>query len=61
NVENLSKIQFTLSNGLVIILDRNNIDRRIKVLGVVLSQGKLDMKQVKYVDLRFKEPIIGKK
>ncbi|MCK5178577.1 MAG: cell division protein FtsQ/DivIB [Candidatus Omnitrophica bacterium] len=61
NVENLSKIHFTLSNDLMIILDRNNIERRIKVLGVVLSHGKLDMKQVKYVDLRFKEPIIGKK
>jgi len=61
NVENLSKIYFTLSNDLQIILDRSNIAQRIRVLGVVLSQGKLDMKHVKYVDLRFKEPIIGKK
>jgi cell division septal protein FtsQ len=61
NVENLSKIYFTLSNDLQVILDRNNIAQRIKVLGVVLSQGKLDMKHVKYIDLRFKEPIIGKK
>ncbi|MCK5012399.1 MAG: cell division protein FtsQ/DivIB [Candidatus Omnitrophica bacterium] len=61
NVENLSKIYFTLSNDLEVILDRNNTSQRIKVLGVVLSQGKLDMKHVKYIDLRFKEPIIGKK
>jgi cell division septal protein FtsQ len=61
NVENLSKIYFTLSNDLEVILDRNNTSQRIKVLGVVLSQGKLDLKHVKYIDLRFKEPIIGKK
>jgi hypothetical protein len=42
-------------------LDREKIAQRIKVLGVVLSQGNLDMDHVKYVDLRFKEPIIGKK
>ena len=61
NVESLSKIHFTLSNDLKIILDRNNVARKIRILGVVLSQGKLDMKHVKYIDLRFKEPIIGKK
>ncbi len=61
NIDNLSKIHFTLSNDLDVIIDRNKIAQRMRVLGVVLSQDQLDFKQVKYVDLRFNEPIIGKK
>jgi len=61
NVENLSKIYFTLSNKLDIIIDRNKIAQKIRVLGVVIAQDRLDLKDVKYIDLRFKEPVIGKK
>jgi cell division septal protein FtsQ len=61
DIENLSKILLTLSNGLDVMVDRGNIGQRMKVLGVVLSQDQLDLKQINYVDLRFKEPIIGKK
>lgn len=61
NMKNLSKIYLTLSNNLQIIIDRDRIARKIRVLGIVLSQGQLSLKDVKYVDLRFKEPIIGKK
>lgn len=60
NTENLSKIYVVLSNGLQVIVDRDKIAQKIRVLGVVLSQGKLDLDRVKYIDLRFKEPIIGK-
>lgn len=61
NIENLSKIHFTLSNQLNVIIDRDKIAQKIRVLGVVLAQDRLDLKDVKYIDLRFKEPIIGKK
>ncbi len=61
NIGNLSKIYFTLSNGLNVITDREKVSQRVRILGVVLAQGQLDLKEVKYVDLRFKEPIIGKK
>ena len=37
------------------------IDYKTKILSVILSQGKIDIKSIKYIDLRFKEPIIGKK
>jgi len=40
NVENFSKIYFTLSNHLQIIVDRDKIAQKIRVLGFVLSQGK---------------------
>ncbi len=61
NIENLSKIQLTLSNQLDVIIDRDKVAQKIRVLGVILAQERLDLKEVKYVDLRFKEPIIGKK
>jgi len=61
NVENLSKVYCLLNNKVQVILDRSQLSHKIRVLGVVLSEGKLDLKEVRYIDLRFKEPIIGKK
>ncbi|MCA9401703.1 MAG: cell division protein FtsQ/DivIB, partial [Candidatus Omnitrophica bacterium] len=61
NVSNLSQVEMLVDNGLMILLDRDNIERKMKVLGVVLAQKNLDFSQIRYIDLRFKEPIIGKK
>lgn len=61
NVANLSNIQFDLSNKLRIIVDRDNMKQKMELLSVLLAKGRLRLKEVKYIDLRFKEPIIGKK
>jgi len=61
NIESLSKIYFTLSNKLDIVIDKDKIAQKIRVLSVVLAQDRLDLGDVKYIDLRFREPIIGKK
>lgn len=61
NVSELSKVQFRLSNKLEIIVDQDKLDEKIKKLAVVLAQKKLELDKAKYVDLRFKDPIIGKK
>ena len=61
NVGNLSEINLYLSNHLNIILDAEAIAERLKLLSVVLSQKELDLQTIKYIDLRFKEPILGKK
>lgn len=61
DIESLSKINVSLSNKLYVIFDANKIDEKVKVLGLILAQGKVDPKEAKYVDLRFKEPIVGKK
>ena len=60
-VGQLSKIFLHLNKNIKAIIDDRKIPYKIKVLGVVLTQGNLDLKEVKYIDLRFKEPIIGKK
>lgn len=61
NVENLSKINVYLANKLLVILDQDKLQHKIRILDLVLAQGQLDLKNVRYVDLRFKEPIVGKK
>lgn len=61
NMENLSKIYFTLTNKLDVIIDGEDLDQDMRVLSVVLSKGKLNLSEIKYIDLRFNEPIIGKK
>ncbi len=61
DVNNLSKITMMLSNNLNVIIDLDKISYKMKTLSVVLTQGQLKLEEIKYLDLRFKEPIIGKK
>lgn len=61
NVSDLSKIVITLNNNLEVIIDKDKVSKNIRILAVILSQRQIDFKEVKYLDLRFKEPIIGKK
>jgi hypothetical protein len=44
-----------------VVIDKDNIRTRIKTLSDVLSRGGLDLQQIKYMDLRFGEPILGQK
>ena len=60
-IENPSKIEMTIINNLKIIIDQEKIEQRMNVLVVLLSQAKLDFEKIKYLDLRFQEPIIGQK
>lgn len=61
DVADLSKITMLLSNGLEVIVDKDIVSKNIRILAVILSQRQIDFNEVKYLDLRFKEPIIGKK
>ena len=58
DVDNLKEIDFHLSNGLKIIVDKTDIERKMNTLAMVLSRNRLDTEQVKYIDLRFKDPIL---
>ncbi len=61
DVSNLSEIHFFLSNNLKIIVDQDRLEHKLKMLALVLSQTKLEKDNVGYIDLRFKEPVLGKK
>ena len=61
SVDDLNEIDFHLSNGLKIIVDKTDIARKMDTLALVLARSRLDTGQVKYIDLRFKDPILGTK
>ena len=61
DIESTSKVDVHLKNGLLVIFDSSKIAQKVKIVGLILAQGKVDPKEAKYIDLRFKEPIVGKK
>ena len=61
DVENLSKIDIELSNELRVILDKDQVEKKMRNLSLVLNQTHIELEDIKYIDLRFKDPIIGKK
>ena len=61
DVSNLSQISFYILGDVKIMMDQENFYHQLKMLSLVLSQAKLDADTVKYIDLRFKEPILRKK
>ena len=61
DVSNLSRINCQISNHVQVILDRERIPQKIRKLGVLLSEGHIDFTDVQYIDLRFREPLLGKK
>ncbi|MCA9405326.1 MAG: cell division protein FtsQ/DivIB [Candidatus Omnitrophica bacterium] len=60
-LENPSKINLFLSNDLKVIVDKNDPNKKMTILGIVLKQDNLNFEEIRYIDLRFKEPILGKK
>ena len=60
DVSNLSQISLFIGENLKVLMDQEGIAHKLKMLSLLLSQAKLEP-DVKYIDLRFKEPILGKK
>ena len=42
-----------------VILDQDDTQDKIELLQMLISANKIDLNQVKYIDLRFKEPVIA--
>ncbi|MBF0521668.1 MAG: cell division protein FtsQ/DivIB [Candidatus Omnitrophica bacterium] len=61
SVENPARICLNLTNGLQVIVDEDKLEEKIELLGLMLSQGNLNLNRIKYIDLRFKEPVLGTK
>ncbi len=61
DVSNLSRINCDFSNNLRVIMDRDRISQKVRKLGVLFSEGHIDFNEVEYIDLRFREPLLGKK
>ncbi len=69
DVQHLSRIGVTLESAQIplmsirfsVIMDDDRISQKVKTLGILLSQGNLNPQEIKYIDLRFKEPILARK
>lgn len=55
----LSKIEIVSAAGPRIIVDQETYGPKLEILEMLLSQRKVDFRQIKYVDLRFSEPVLG--
>ncbi len=61
DLTNLSEIQCVLANQLRVILSADKVQQKVVMLGIVMSEGLIQAQEIKYIDLRFREPIISKK
>lgn len=61
DLDNLSKIIVTFDDAFDVVIDRDKIQNKVELLGALISQHQLPLNEVEYFDLRFKEPIVGKK
>jgi cell division septal protein FtsQ len=60
NLANIADASFTLDDpdGLEIKTGQGKITDKINLLAGILTQGRLNLAQIKYIDLRFREPVI---
>jgi len=56
---NLSKIDLAVGENMHVILDQDDTQDKIELLQMMVSSNKINLNQVKYIDLRFKEPVIA--
>ena len=56
---NLSKIDLLVGENMHVILDQDDTQDKIELLQMLISANKIDLNKVKYIDLRFKEPVIA--
>ncbi len=56
---NLSKIDLVVGADMHVILDQDDTQDKIELLQMLISANKINLNQVKYIDLRFKEPVIA--
>ena len=61
DVSSLRNIIFFLEDGLEVKIGYEDYASRLENLKEVLSDAKLKPKDIRYIDLRFKEPVIGPK
>jgi len=58
NVENAASAAFFLSDTLEVKIGYEDIGGRLNILSTVVLQSGKDVVNIKYIDLRFKEPVV---
>jgi len=58
--EQSNMIRLILKNSVIVLLAKNkNIEKQVGALQVIINQDKMNDKQAKIIDLRFKNPTIS--
>ncbi|MBF0490241.1 MAG: hypothetical protein HQL15_06425 [Candidatus Omnitrophica bacterium] len=55
---NASKIELLVMPNIQVIIDEDALSAKVAMLEILFQNGKINWGQVKYIDIRFKEPII---
>lgn len=58
---NLNKIYFTVNNSIQIMVKEEDFKEKLKILNSLFDQLAGEINNIKYIDLRFKDPIINYK
>lgn len=58
DISNQSKIEIVLASGVHLIMDQENYLSKLDLLEMMLAQRRINLAQIKYIDLRFNEPIL---
>jgi cell division septal protein FtsQ len=58
NVPSLNNASLFIASGLEVKISQDDISDKISVLGSLLNQERNGLDKIRYIDLRFKEPVI---
>ncbi|MCQ9206480.1 MAG: cell division protein FtsQ/DivIB [Omnitrophica bacterium] len=58
---NYKNLSFYLKNGIEVKIGENDFPKRLKMLKTTLNNRKLDKNDIRYIDLRFRDVVIGPK
>lgn len=60
-VGNASDASFNIKDGPQVRIGDKDLDKRLFVLAKIIFDAQQELKNIKYIDLRFKDPVIGYK
>jgi len=61
DISNIRNIRLYISDGPEIRLGQGGYRKKIEKLSLILADAKLDIKNLEYIDLRFKDAVLGPK
>jgi len=60
-ISNTRNLKFFLDNGLEVRIDNEAVREKFKKLSTIIKDPKINLKSLQYVDLRFKDAVMGPK
>jgi len=61
DISNIKNTSFFINNDIRIKIGDDDFKNRLRILSVLLGRLKSEIDEIKYIDLRYKEPVVAKK